>query len=1039
MPHLPYVLGLDIGSRSVGFSRLRMRSSEPAELLDLGTRCFEAGVDGNIDEGKDESKAAPRRKARLARRQIRRRAWRRRKVLRALQRLGLLPAADLSTPQQIHEFIAGLDADLRERHLKKDDHVGQQTLLYSLRARALDERLEPHDLGRALYHLAQRRGFESNRKSVPKKEDDDGAVKEGIAELDALMRASGFCTLGEYFASIDPHQRRIRQRWTSRQMYKQEFEAIWSSQLRFHPTLTDDMKWPLYRAIFRQRPLKSQSGLIGKCDLVPGARRAPLASLVAQRFRLLAAVNNLAMRVPGELDQPLSREQRLTLIGLLDREGDLTFTQVRKHLGLPRTTKFNLEEGGEKKIPGNRTASKLAPVFGPQWESMTEREQDAVVDDLLSIDAPDREQAVITLAVRKWRLTDEQAAELASVRLEEDRARHCRVALRRLVERMGDGVHYATARKEEFPERLEPSDTIHDLLPPVHIAIPALRNPAVHRALTELRKVVNTIIRKYGKPEIIRVELARDLRNPRKKRAEMAKRMRANEREREAAKAKILRELPGFGTPLRDAVEKVLLAEECNWMCPFTGRPINMQSLLGANPQFDVEHIIPLSRCLENGYHNKTLCHHETNRHEKRNRTPFEAFSGNQTRWDEIIERVKRFRGELAQAKLARFMMKDLPDDFVDRQLNDTRYASRLAADYLGLLYGGRFDANRRLRVQVSTGQATAHLRNELRLNAILGDGPGKSRDDHRHHAVDAVAIALIDPATVKKLAEAAERAPSEGRRRFVRIDPPWPTFLDDLRAKVDQIVVSHRVNHRVRGSLHLETSYSKPHTDESGRAVRHHRKPVALLTANEIESIVDPIDRRCVEQKLAEVGGDPEKLENNWPTKPRKDGAPQPIKRVRYSKAVSVASVGPKGHERHVAPGNNHHTVIVARKDKKGRVKWEDHAVTLLEAVQRKKRRQPIIKRDWGPDAQFVMWFCPGDSMWLDNEQGKPQVFVIKSVSKANYELRLHNDARMAKDIRKAGKAGGRINIKSADAFRIRNARKVIVSPIGEVTAADD
>lgn len=1035
MSNSPYVLGLDIGSRSVGFSRLRLGSADPQALIDLGARCFDAGVDGNIEEGKDESRAAPRRQARLARRQIWRRAWRRRKVLRALQRLGLLPPADLSTPRQIHEYITALDTDLRARHLSAGDHIGQQTLLYRLRARALDERLDPHDLGRALYHLAQRRGFESNSRTAPKDDEDEGKVREGITELESSMNAAGARSLGEYFASLNPDEQRIRQRWTSRQMYKSEFEAIWQSQMRFHPSLTSEAKWPLYRAIFHQRPLKSQSGLIGKCDLVPGARRAPLASLVAQRFRLLAAVNNLAMRVPGQLDLPLSREQRLTIIGLLEREGDRTFAQLRRDLGLPRTTKFNLEEGGEKKIPGDRTTSKLAPIFGPAWDTMTEREKDDVVHDLLSIDIPAREQAIKTLAVRKWRLTGEQAAALANVRLEEDRARHCRAALRRLVNRMEDGVHYATARKEEFPERLEPSELVHDLLPPVHVALPSLRNPAVHRALTELRKVVNAIIRKHGKPEIIRVELARDLRNPRKKRAEIAKRMRANESERKAAKARILAELPGFAEPSRDAVEKVLLAEECNWACPFTGRPINMQSLLGANPQFDVEHIIPLSRGLESGYHNKTLCHHETNRHEKRNRTPWEAFSGNETRWNEIIERVKRFRGELAQAKLARFLMQDVPDDFVDRQLNDTRYASRLAADYLGLLYGGRYDAARRLRVQVSTGQATAHLRNELGLNAILGDGPGKSRDDHRHHAVDAVAIALIDPATVKKLADAAERAPSEGRRRFVTIDPPWPTFLDDVRAKIESVVVSHRVNHRVRGSLHQDTNYSKPHFDDNGREVRRHRKPVTDLSPKEIESIVDPIDKACVKAKLAEVGGDPKKLKGNWPTKPRKDGSTQPIKKVRYQKTISIVSLGNKGQERHVAPGNNHHTVIVARKDKKGRVKWEDHPVTLLEAVQRKKRGEPIVKRDWGPDAEFVMWFCPGDSIEMNDDKGNRQVYVVKSVSDGDSELRLHNDARMADQVKKA-KQRVRVN---GEKLRKQDARKVIVSPIGEVAPADD
>ena len=120
----------------------------------------------------------------------------------------------------------------------------------------------------------------------------------------------------------------------------------------------------------------------------------------------------------------------------------------------------------------------------------------------------------------------------------------------------------------------------------------------------------------------------------------------------------------------------------------FDGSPRGQQS------QFDIEHIIPFSRSLDNSFVNKTLCDHEENRNVKRNQTPYEAYSGDEKKWHEILGRVKRFRGSAAHAKLRKFQQKELDDDFAARMLQDTRYMSRLATEYLGLLYGGTIDAD---------------------------------------------------------------------------------------------------------------------------------------------------------------------------------------------------------------------------------------------------------------------------------------------------------------------------------------------------------
>lgn len=1035
-----YVIGIDLGVRSLGFAVLELdKESNPTAIVRCGVRCFEAGVEGGVEQGKDESRAAKRRGPRLTRRQLWRRARRRRKIIRILQRHSVLPEGDTSTPEAIHNLIASVDAGLRVKYHGENGVLSPHTWLYRLRAMALDDHALPlHEVGRALYHLAQRRGFLSNRKASGSDED-EGEVKSAISELGVRIKESGSRTLGEFFSRINPAEERIRQRWTARAMYEHEFDSIWDSQSRFHPELTPALKKSLHSAMFTQRPLKSQSHLVGKCELVPLRRRAPQASRIAQRFRLVQKVNDLALRNPGELDRPLTEEQRRALIDALDREGDRTFPQIRKllkPLGVDAKQKFNLEEGGEKKLPGNRTDSKLAPIFGDRWNKLSEAQKDQLVDDLLSIED---EQIVISLGKRKWGLNDEQATRLAAVRLEQDRSRHSRAALRRLLPLMEQGVHYATARKQEFPDSFR-EHKVYDCLPPVLKAFPELRNPAVCRALTELRKVVNAIIRRYGKPAFVRIELARDLKNPRQVRKSLWEKNRANESQREDAAARILREIPNFGQPRHNDMLKVILADECNWTCPFTGKGINMHSLLGAHPQFDIEHIWPFSQTLDNGFGNKTLCYVDENRHVKGQRTPFDAYAHDEKRWHEILSRVRAFTGPQARWKLARFLADQLPEDFTASQLQDTRYASRLAGDYLSLLYGGRSDESGTLRVTVTPGHITAYLRNEWNLNSILGDGGDKERVNHRHHAVDAIAIAMTSPSTVKRLSDAAGRAKDAVRTLFAKIEKPWPEFLDDALCAVKAVVVSHRVNHKLNGSLHQETNYSKPFTTaQKNKTVerRRVRKPVHLLSAGEIESIADHIVQQRVKLKLAEVG-EAKKLENNWPTLPTKNGGLIPIKKVRIEKTISVKPVGPAYSPRYVAPGSNHHTVIIEVKDSKGRVKWIDRPVTLLEAVERRKTGKPIIQREW-PEGRFVMWCATGDSLLMQDDSGKEALFILKSVSEGNYELRRHDDARSASDIRAVGKAGGRINLRSTDRFRLLNARKVIVTPLGDIIPCND
>ncbi len=1110
-----FVLGIDLGTNSLGWAMVRLVDGEPAGLIRAGVRVFEAGMEGDLESGREESRNKARRDARLHRRQIWRHRRRLVKLAHILQRAGLLPEGEVTDSEARQDFFNRLDSEILQSpsFAAKEKsglyHEPRQVMPYILRAAALDERLEPHFLGRALYHLAQRRGFLSNRKQVAKKKDDDeGKVKEGIAELRKAMQENHARTLGEYLSRLAPSAERIRSRWTARDMYEEEFNAIWAAQAKHQPDiLTEQRRKELHRAIFYQRPLWFDPNTVGQCELEPGERRAPAYLLVSQRFRLLQTANNLKVLPPDDVERFLTPGDRKKLIDELETKGDRTFKQIFKLLNLEKGYAFNLERGGEKSIKGNRTNADFHKVFGKRWLEMAPEEHDRAVEYVHAFLRPEK---LKDAAMRKWNLNEEEAGQLAEISLEPDYMNLSRKAIEKLLPVLERGFPYGSLAPrygaltpettdqlialadegvpfKEACEKICPESFLSDeplpVLPPLEVAqdakklrqwlehrklrsprpgftpgMPEIRNPAVMRSLTELRKVVNTILRQYGKPQRIRIELARDLKKSKKQREAISEANRRNEKSRAEAAKTIIAEA-GIAQPKPDDLRKSLLAEECHWQCPYTGKSISIHSLFGPEPQFDIEHIIPFSRSMDNSFSNLTLCHIPENRAVKGNKTPFQAYSGDETRYGQIIDRVKKFAGErrMVAAKLKRFMLNDdelelFLEDFRNRQLNDTAYATSLAAKYVGLLYGGVNDAGGVRRVQATSGQTTSYFRNLWKLNAILNDGPTtdggykpKSRDDHRHHAVDAVVIGLTDAGMVKRLSDAAQRAPLEHRRRFGSLEAPWPNFVDTVRAEIDKIVVSHRVSKKVSGALHEETIYSRPFPvgaglkpaptkskcggeDAAGTVVRV-RKPLHKLTKPEIEKIADSGVRKLVEAKLAELGGDPKKFadEKNLP-RFRSSGVP--IKRVRINKTEKTITLGEGRSERHVQTGSNHHVEIYALSDGAGRdKKWHGEVVTMFEAYSRLKSVIPVVQREHGPEVEFRFSLARAEVVECDEKGAGRRLFVVQKISQfssGRIEIALANphDARKNKDLLRVGPNG----------LLKLNARKVVVSPLGEV-----
>ena len=1065
-----YVLGLDLGSASLGWALIGLNAAgDPEHLIRTGVRIFEPGVDGSsldIEQGKDQSKAVERRTARLQRRQLRRRVARQRELFFELQRVGLLPTGSTghsAGSEQRHQLLNNLDQALTSKYLVMGGDAFAQSPLYFLRKRALDHALDPHELGRVLFHLSQRRGFKSNRKETKKtKEDEDlGQVKADIHSLELAMKEANARTLGEYFASLDPHTEKVRRRWTARRMFEHEFELIWSAQLPHHTSvLTQELHDRIWTLLFFQKPISAQKHLIGTCELErgdkthPPKRRAPWASMAAQRFRMLQKINDLVvLDATMRASRKLTQEERKSLYDLLDREGTQTFAAIRKYLGLKGTT-FNLEAGGDKTLPGNRTLKSMRNAFGSAWDSFSDGKQNQIIENWRNSESDD---LLIAEAVEHLGLDAASAKTLVDEKPQADYCALSLVAINKLMPLMLDGKSFKEAETEVYGSRFS-GLPVHDILPPVREALPTLRNPAVERALTELRKVVNAIVRAYGKPYEIRIELARELKKPRQERVKATVANRKREAENKLL-AKRMADECGIQNPSRKDLEKAKLWVEQQGECPYTGKRLSFSRLFD-DPEFDVDHILPISRHPDDSYQNKVLCCLNENRMHKRNQTPYEAYSNDAERWRIILARVAKWSnpGKLSKFEIA---TADKLTEFSSRQLNDTRYTSVKAGEMLSLLFGGRDVTSggvTRQAVCASTGAVTATLRRNWGFERILqglvapeaGETRGKPRTDHRHHAIDAITIALTRQSVIQAMARESQLAPWQpGTRAWRNISKPWtsPEFEHQIQAQIAEMVVSHRPEHKIAGELHGETNYPHPRKLE-GKTVMHRRIAVKSLggpnfdpkkAAKKIALIVDPVVRKAVESKLAELGANGKMLGTVGyePTLETSSGRKILIKKVRILEGGEPFRIGEGVRERWVASSGINHAEFFVLRDDKRREKWVRSVVQQHEAYARLRSKNPVVSRSYGAgEAEFLFSLSKDDSIEMDTREGRRIFRVKKFYGQDNRTWFVPiNDANLDKQQTDLGITFALVpkDLKEA------KARKVVVDLLGKVHPAND
>lgn len=1007
MAGMRYRLALDLGSTSLGWAMLRLGTDhQPCAIIKAGSRIFSDGR--NPKDG--SSLAVTRREARAMRRRRDRLLKRKARMMRLLITHGFFPTEE------------------SQRKALETENP------YELRALGLDAALKPEEFARALFHINQRRGFKSNRKT-DKKDNDSGALKTAISKLRQATTEEGCRTVGEWLARRDMAGKTVRARYREdritredgksriaksydlyidRAMIEQEFDLLWAKQAELNPTLFNEAaRFDLKDALLFQRPLRPVKP--GRCTLLPDEERAPLALPSTQRARIYQELNHLRMLTPGMREAPLSLSQRDALADALERNGKRSFTQIKTLLGLSGSVQFNFEDPKRQELKGNATSAELGhkKCFGAAWFGFARALQDLIVQRLIG---DENESELIRWLQAETGLDEAHAEAVAGSGLVPGYGSLSVKALARILPALqAEVITYdkaVLAAGFEHHSHISPSASgeILSELPYYgqalqrHVGFGSgittdseekrygrIANSTVHIGLNQVRLVINALIKRYGHPSEVIVELARDLKQSQEQRQEENKRQAENQRRNERMRANIADVLGISAERVKSQdLQKMLLWEElsfdvANRRCPYSGVQIGVQMLLSA--EVEIEHILPFSMTLDDSLNNKTVAMRQANR-VKGNLTPWQAFGDRTVQGFDPAQMLAR-AADMPKAKRYRFgadgYQQWLKEDagFLPRALNDTRHLSKVAREYLSLICPQA--------TRVIPGRMTAMLRAKFGLNDVLGLNGEKNRNDHRHHAVDACVIGVTDQGMLQRFAQASASAREQQLNRLVDNMPlPWDSYRSHVERAVSHIWVSHKPDHGHEGAMHNDTAYAL-----LGDGTVGVHKTVEGVRNFEVAKL------KVIEFADARAGERHGLLAN---------GEPQPY----------------KGYK-----GDSNYCIDVVRTEA-GR--WEGEVVSTFEAYQlvRVHGLQRLTRSNLSASGKQLLIRLIVDDMVRLNHNGQDRVLRIAYINSAGtIAFCDHNEANVDKRTRQKELA---YVFKTAGSMQKALGRKVTISAIGEL-----
>ena len=861
--------------------------------------------------------------------------------------------------------IAGIKRTTKGKELIKEN--------YLWRSQALKEQLNLEQLAVVLQKVnAQLKNSDSYL----------GKISDRSKELYFRHRTVGQYQLEQLLEN--PHCS-LKNQVFYRQDYMEEFDRIWETQSRFHPEMTPDKKKIIRDIIiFYQRPLKSQKSLISYCEFEKGRKVCPKSSPVFQEFKIWQMLNNL--KVDGEY---LDLEYKQLLFRELSIRKELSKADTLKLLfGKPKGHEMNF-----RKLEGNRTQATLFQAYSKilllsgHDEIDFSKSADEIIDktaavfsaldistDILAFDSSKSGKGMENEPLyRLWHLmysytednsktgydslvsklheefgfTPEYGKILASVTFEDDYGSLSTKAICRILPFMKNGMEYSAACTEagyRHSQRSLTKDEIEnkeykdrlDILPKN-----SLRNPVVEKILNQMINVINGVIDTYGKPDEIRIELARELKKNAAERQKAIDAINKSTKENKEIEEILKRDF-GMAHVSRNSIIRYKLYMELKdngFKTLYSNTYIPREDLF--SKRFDIEHIIPQSRLFDDSFANKTLESKDIN-----------ITKGDMTAIDFVADKygqegVERYKstvdmlfgkGAISKTKYHNLLrtQNDIPENFIQRDLRDTQYISRKALEILGDIVKS---------VVATSGEITARLREDWGLVDVMkelnwdkydksgmteyyNDSDGRiisrikdwtKRNDHRHHAMDALTVAFTKRSIIQYLntLNAKDKEQQHEITSKGRLLPPMP--FDELRCEtkkhLDDILVSIKAKNKVvtrntnktknkggykekiqltpRGQLHNETVY--------GEILQYDCKDEKVgsnFDADKIATVACERFRNALYQRLAQYGGNPKKAfsgSNSLEKNPlftdilHSEEVPQKVKTVRLIPVYTI------------------------------------------------------------------------------------------------------------------------------------------------------
>ena len=1020
------ILGLDLGSGSIGWAVVR-EGENTRSIERMGSRIvpLSTGDATQFTTGKAITKNSERTAMRTQRKGYDRYQLRRRLLTDYLHQLGMTPDERLIKLPQVE--------------------------LWGLRAKAVHGKIELPELGRVLYHLNQKRGYKSGKADFQDKKSSDylTAVSRRYKEI----QEQGI-TIGEKFYAelqADPDYR-CKDKVFPRAAYVEEFNRIMACQRQFHAILTDEHIAHLRDyIIYYQRPLKSCKHLVGDCTLarvryvrpdgtvaVKGVKVAPRTSPLFQVCKIEQSLNNIELRNKRNERFEMTAMQHQALFDFMNQHEKLKLSDLQKILGISKSDGWWGGKAIGTGLQGNTTYTAVAKALNGRYSHLLRFDlkintqefanpdtgeviERKIVDEsyeqeplyrlwhtLYSID----DVEVLDRILQEKFGIDDAGVRQALCKIDFVKAGYGNLssaAMRRILPYLQMGYGYAEAcfmagynHSNSLTQDENLARELKDKLAP--IAKGDLRQPVVEKILNQMINLVNALMQEYGHFDEIRVELARELKQSREEREKADKANRERESHNKFYAERIAElDLP----PTRSRVQKYRMYEESQHLCMYCGQPVSLKAFLQGYDT-EVEHIIPRSLYFDDSFANKVCSCRKCNQ-EKGNRTAYDYMaSQGEGSLAVYLERIKKMYEEhkISRQKYSYLLMrqKDIPQDFLNRQMRESQYMARKALDLLR-------DVCR--NVYATGGGVTAYLRHiwgwdrvlhDLNLDRYRAGGLTEMRElnhadtecikdwnkrlDHRHHAVDALAIACTRQGYIQRINTLSSRSGEEGDAtvsldRYMQEQPHFS--YEEVRAAVDKILVSFKAGKRVatpgkryihrggkrisvqqgivvpRGALSEQSvygviqRYEKNKKGETSLRPQYVIKyPIASIDGKTLPYVIDGGIREILRRRLEACGGNARQAY----AEPLYSAAGKEIKTVRCLTGLSAVVPVKYDGERAVGfvkPANNHHIAIYTDRDGE----LYEHVVTFWHAVERKKFGLPVIIEH--PDA---VWDSVTDAM---------------------------------------------------------------------------